>query len=325
MRKIKLINLFIILVVLLNTFSTTVIAQPNDELLDLYKTYFEDTTVVGITSVTSKDGHSTYNIKQKPLDYCNIDIPSDTAIEIDLSTLIDDVDYPSSLYSISCNFKKDWEEENIFITFLTSNHETNRAIAKKIYNILKEKYNIGSAYVCLDSQITSNTQLITWSSFRGTDEFGYPVTTDEQLSKKQIYQLRKAITANNFTDVATVDDDGKVIVNESVSEVEKLKFALWFKEEYGFKVVTRNSDTSYQYNTTEVIHYTELSGDVDNDNIVTYRDIEMLRYYLFYGNIDGYDTRPQVTFNVKNADLTADGVIDVFDLVLLRQLLYDNR
>lgn len=320
MKKIKLLSILFI-VVILTMSPMTAIAQSDDELLDLYTAYFGDNTVIEIDSITSKDGRSTYNIKQKPFDFCNIAIPSDTEIEIDLSELIDSISYKSSIYSISCNFEKDLEVERVFINFLTDSHEINRVIAQRVYEVLKEKYNIGYAYIRLDSQIASVTQTVTWSSFLGTDEFGYLVTTDEQLSKKQIYRLREAITSNNFDDVATVDDDGNIIIYDSVSEVEKLKFALWFKEEYGFKIEPRSNDTSYQYNVTEVIHYTEIPGDVNNDNIVNYRDIGILKYYLLRGVYDGYDTRPQTTFNVKNADLNEDGVIDVFDLVLLRQQL----
>ena len=51
----------------------------------------------------------------------------------------------------------------------------------------------------------------------------------------------------------------------------------------------------------------------------------MEKYILSGSSID-YDGAPYMCFNVKNADLTSDGVIDVFDLVLLRKqiIIYED-
>lgn len=331
MKKIKLLNILLTAVIFFNILSVTATAQPDDEFLDLYKAYFEDDNIIEVKpsshTLIYSDHYNCYNVTKRLLDFCRIAIFTDTEIDMDLSELTDKMGYPPDMFSISYDFSKDLEEQFVKITFYTQEYDINSDIAKKLYDLLKAKYKIFYAYVYTYTEPVSETQAIVWDNFYLLDEFGYQVKTDEQLSKKQINRLRDEIIAGNFSDVADVDDDGKFIIYEQASEAEKLRFALWLREKYGYYARISYNIGAGMYilpsAETEVLHYTELPGDVNNNNYVNFMDAKALQEYLLSGSTDNIsdDTIRYQCFNLKNADLTGDGVIDVFDLVLLRKII----
>lgn len=321
----KILNLIFGIILSLYIFSVPVFAQSDNELTELCKKYFEDESIIDVEYTDNEYGVS-YKFTKKPLDYSNISFSIDSEIKFDAKELADIINCNSNLFTLSSYFNNDYKKQTLTITFSTQEHELNKSISLKLYEVLKEKYNIISAFTCLDAQNTSEDERIMWNLFYGKDEFGYKVSTEEQFSKKQINNIRNEISLNNFA--VTVDDNGKIVFDESASEIEKFQFALWFKNEYGYSVQVINNGLSYasQYDTTIVMHYTELYGDVNNDNKVSISDAVMMQRYLLSETDDEYNEIPYICFNVKNADLNSDGVIDIFDLVSLRkQIIYSDE
>ncbi len=320
LRKSSLISLVISIMIILNSFNTPVQAQSNNELLDLYKEYIEDETVIGLTHTGSK-----YTIMKKTTDYMRIVFSTDYEIAFDSKELSNNVGYSEDKISVSSKFWEDDFEQYLTLTFYPNSYDSNRDIASKIYNMLKEEYSIISAYACFDCNPVLVDYIFMWNHFEGIDKYGHRVTPEEELTKKQVENIRNEITANNFA--VTINDDGKITFNESASETEKFRFALWLKEEYGFHVAIMNNAMFEDkiYNIIEILNYTDLSGDVNNDGYLGVDDTDMLREYILKGRYTTEESRPYVTFNTQNADLTGDGVIDVFDLVLLRKQLIDSK
>lgn len=313
---------------LFNIFSATATAQPDDEFLDLYKAYFEDNNIIEIEPSSNiliySNKYNCYAVTKRLSDFCDIYIFTGAETDIDLSELTDKMGYSPDMFSISSEYYRNSKTQFIEITFYTQDYNIKSDISRKLYDLLKAEYKIKYAYIRTYNELASETQGIDWDNFYTTDEFGYEVTTDEQLSKKQILKLKEAIASNNFTDVAEINDDGKIIINEKSSDIERLRFALWLREKYGYYATTAEDVGGKLYynppaSTIEVIHYTELSGDVNNDNHIDIDDINMLHDYILKGTYRTDLIKPYECFNVKNADLTEDGVIDIFDLVLLKK------
>ena len=241
-------------------------AQDDAELLDLYRKYYEDETIIEVNCTGTEDyGDSYYDFVKKPQDYGRIAFSADSEVELNLTELTDSTGYSGDMFSLSSYFSEDSKTQTLKITFSSQEHELNYNIAYEFNKILKEKYNVASSFVCLDAEPFSRTQRVMWNVLSKRDEFGHSVSPDEELTKKQIENIRNEITANNFA--ASIDDEGKITFNSSASETEKFRFALWLKEEYGFSVSTMTNGMAddITYNTTEIMHYTELSGDVNND------------------------------------------------------------
>lgn len=319
MKIIKLLSMLVAGILVLSTYDANCYAV-NEELFGLYKDYFEDKVAVEITDYEpGRYGGVEYTVVGKPLDRIRIIISTNYDIKSDLENLLNNCGIDNKFDIIHNTF---WSVDNtqyLTISLYSDNHNLNKDTFTKIYDTVKEKYNVFAAYIKIDSTPVSATHKLYWDTFNKTDEFGYEVSTDKYLSKKKISSIRNAILSNNFD--ATIDNDGNIIFDESTSEIEKFRFAIWFKQEYGFNVSNYLHDYIDSYNITEVIHYTDLPGDINNDNYVTAYDAEVLQEYLLSGSTDVnynyYD--PYQCFNAHNADLTGDGIIDVFDLVLLRK------
>lgn len=318
MKIIKLLSMLVAGILVLSTYDANCYAV-NEELFGLYKDYFEDKVAVEITDYEPGRYGMEYTVVGKPLDRLRIMVSIDYDIKSDLENLLNSLDIDENCGIISNVFLSDENKQYLTISLYSDNHNLNRNIFTKIYDTVKEKYKVFSAYIKVDSTPVSTVHLIEWNIFNKTDEFGYEVPPDKYLSKKKISSIRNAILSNNFD--ATIDNDGNIIFDESTSEIEKFRFAIWFKQEYGFNVSNYLYNYVDSYNITEVIHYTDLLGDIDNDNYVTDYDAKVLQEYLLSGSTDvNYtDYDPYQCFNAQNADLTGDGVIDVFDLVLLRK------
>lgn len=318
MKIIKLLSMLVAGILVLSTYDANCYAV-NEELFGLYKDYFEDKIAVEITDYTTNIYGVEYTVVEKPLDRIKIIISTNYDIKSDLENLLNNCGIDNKSGIIRNKFWSEDNEQYLTISLYSDNHNLNRNIFTKIYDTVKEKYKVFYAYIKVDSTPVSTVHMIEWNIFNKTDEFGYEVPTDKYLSKKKISSIRNAILSNNFD--ATIDNDGNIIFDESTSEIEKFRFAIWFKQEYGFNVSNGLYNYVDRYNITEVIHYTDLPGDIDNDNYVTAYDAKVLQEYLMSGSTDvnyNYDD-PYQCFNAQNADLTGDGVIDVFDLVLLRK------
>lgn len=318
----KFITIIISLVLFLTVNAIPVCAE-KIEVPDLYSEYFDDIKFLNVYTCDVIGNNSVYSVRKKPADCGYITLKTKTEIEFDTGELAEEAGYSENMFSLTSDFYIFDRQQNLAITMYSDNHELNNDIFSAIYTVLDEKYDIISAYDRLDSDVVYTDHTIQWDTFIKTDEYGFEVSTAEYLSKKKIEKLRNEIAENNFS--VTVDDAGKIIFDESASETEKFEFAIWFREKYGFCVSDKFKPHIKYYNTTNTFHYTDIPGDVDNDNYIDYTDAEALRWYLLSGEITTYLYEPHKCFNAKNADLTGDGVLDVFDLVLLRQLVYYNQ
>ena len=317
MKLNKIISVLFSLVLIITVNSFSVYAESDGEFLDLYRLCFDDNTITHLYYFNTEEDISYYTINTRLFDYAKIGFTG-SATEFDCNELADFAGCNPDMFSVSYDVSEYGETKYLTVDFSTHEHTLNREIAGKLYEALKEKYEISSAYACFYSNTISKRLQVMWNTFSGKDKFGYKATPEELLSKKKINAIRNAIADNNFA--VTIDDTGKILFNESISETERYRFALWFKEEYGFRPSCKTTGYRNLYNMTEIMHYTELSGDVNNDNIIDKSDVVMLNNYLLSRNIENYDdNRPYLCFNWKNADLTGDGIIDVFDLVLLKK------
>ncbi|MCM1507380.1 MAG: dockerin type I repeat-containing protein [Ruminococcus flavefaciens] len=314
MKRFSFISILIsIMLCLVPCFNITH-AETEDTLLKCYVDYTNDSDIIDL-DCKSTGSTSAYKITVKSPDYMKVIFSTDK--ELTIST--DYFQKYKDRVSISSYFSAIYKKQTLTVNFLSKDSESNRVIAQNLYNSIKEDYNIIHAYACFDANPISRNYNINWNILYKYDEFGYTTSPKEELTKNQINNIKDSINDNNFS--ATIDDNGKITFDSSASEVEKFRFAFWLKEEYGFEVtiVSNSIFITPKYNLVDILHYTDLEGDVNNDNVIDISDIEMLRDYLLTGMYNTDTSRPYVCFNTKNADLTGDGVIDVFDLVLLRQ------
>ncbi|MDE6034995.1 MAG: dockerin type I repeat-containing protein [Ruminococcus sp.] len=313
MRFNKIISVIMSLVVTATVNILPVRAEYEDGLLELYRTYFEDYTIIDLKYDKNKSYPelTSYKLIKKPFDYIRMRF-TDSDIEYDCNELAELLGCDPDKFTVSYDNYRN-EQKYLTITFSTHNHEDNKDIAEKLYKVLNEKHKISYACIYIDAKNISSTYSIGWNNFYGKDELGYSVAFKDQFSKKKVNEIRNRIADNDFP--VEIDADDNIIFDETASESDKFRFAYWLDKEYGFRVLCSGYDMPLlgeRYNITEVMHY---SGDVNNDNEVTFEDAEVLNNYLLTGSTE--------IFNVSNADLTGDGVIDVFDLLLLKKQLVE--
>lgn len=286
-------------------------AQDENNIIELYSRYYENDSIIQLDLKESSTGYSVYTFFEQAEDYGKIVFSTGSQVALDFSDLTE-IGYDDSMFSVSSYFSEKYGTQSIDLNFSTLNHDLNYNIALEINEKIKEKYNLISSFVCLDGKKFSGNKKIIWTDLYVQDEFGFKSSLSEELTTKQIETINAEISENNMSAVIDVDT-GKVIFADSVSEYEKFKFVLWIKEKYGFNVQTISDGIAYssEYQ-TKVLHYTELQGDVNNDNKVNISDAVMLQRFLL-----GYTEK--VYGLGKNADLVPDNRIDSFDLVLLRQ------
>ncbi|MDE6671296.1 MAG: dockerin type I repeat-containing protein [Ruminococcus sp.] len=324
MKLNKIISVLMSLVMTATVNVFPVYAEYESGLPELYRTYFKDNTIIDLEYTKTGESDTEYKVIKQNFDYAEIGFTgSDT--EFDSEELADFAGCNPDMFSVSYKTDDYNKRKSLTINFTTHEYERNKDISEKLYNVLKEKYEILYAYACLEAHIITENQMVRWNWFEGKDEFGYRVEFKDQFSKKKINEIRNQIEKNDFP--VEIDSDDNIIFNETASETDKFRFAFWLEEEYGFRTTRQNIGDSYSnsYNTTEVLHYTDLPGDVNNDNGVTNYDAQLLNEYLLTGNADISNNVIKYSgFNVKNADLTGDGVIDVFDLILLKKQLIES-
>lgn len=298
----------------------SVIAQDDENIINLYNKYYENDNIIQLNLKESFDEYSIYTFTEQMADYGKIVFSTDSEVKLDFSDLMESGGYDDSMFSVSSYFSEKYGIQSVTMNFFTLNHETNYNLATKINDEIKENYNLSSSFVCLDGKTTSGNNKIIWTDLYIKDEFGFKSPLSEELTKKQIEALNAEISENNLS--AVIDTDtGKVTFTQSASEYEKFKFVLWIKEKYGYDVQTISDGVFHlpEYHTI-ILHYTDLQGDVNNDNKVNISDAVMMqRFILGYDTEDIYKDFEYICFNGKNADLVPDNRIDSFDLVLLRQ------
>lgn len=202
----------------------------------------------------------------------------------------------------------------------------------------------GNPYVTSNFKVPTDTvsnkiiaECHVYQPFYFTSEF-YPDETTWQQNKYYLDEQLDAIY-NNFVQKgvpAIIGEFGCAYTKDNMSEI--LSWAKYYVEtctEYGIPCIYWDNGSQYKlYNRTTgsvtqpdllgtmlaacegdtYVVDTTLYGDADNDGTLEADDLKILQDYLL-GRVD----------SVSNCDMNKDGIVDVFDLALLRQNYTDKE
>lgn len=290
------------------------------ELIELYKTYYNNTSISELYLEETTIDYSSYCIFETIPDSGRIQFHSGSDNDIDLSCLKKIAGLDESELKLKYTYSTRTETSVITLLFETDNHEANYSAAKRITDALSKEYTIDSKLSSIDLERTRIMQSVRtyWKDIRKIDEFGIEAPLLDELTEKQILSLNKEISNNDFP--ALIDtESGGIVFKENTSEKQKFEFALWFKEKYGFYPYTSLDTEALNYLEKPYKHlplyYTSIHGDVNNDSEFNVGDIVMFQKFLL--------GRDDLT-NWNNGDLYRDGIIDSFDLVFFRKLLLSS-
>ena len=279
------------------------------ELLELYESYC-DTNYEALYFEEATSEYSSYCAIQNQTDVGWISFYGDPDDNINLDTLRESCGYSENELQLRCSYGKRTEHWSLNMTFLTFDHDANYEAALKITDAIAESYKLKSAYIEVDGKNIIRNNRTCWDRIRRIDEFGIESPLTEELTSKQIADLNSDIAENGYK--ASIDENtGSIIFAEGVTEKEKLEFAIWFKDNYGFYAFTYSATLnaeSIPYERKE-LYYTDVKGDVNNDGVFNVSDLVMLQKFLL-GN--------GTLTNWNNADLCKDDRIDVFDMIEAR-------
>ena len=280
------------------------------ELLELYESYC-DTDYEALYFEEATSEYSSYCAIQKQTDVGWISFYGDPDDNINLDTLRESCGYSEKELQLRCSYGKRTEDWSLNMTFLTFDHDANYEAALKIAEAIAESYKLKSAYMKVDGKNIIRNNRTCWDRIRRIDEFGIESPLAEELTTKQIADLNSDIAGNGYK--ASIDENtGSIIFAEGVTEKEKLEFAIWFKDNYGFYAFTCFATSMGEGIPSErkELYYTDVKGDVNNDGVFNVSDLVMLQKFLL-GN--------GTLTNWNNADLCKDNRINVFDMVLVRR------
>lgn len=280
------------------------------ELLELYESYC-DTDYEALYFEEATSEYSSYCAIQNQTDVGWISFYGDPDDNINLDTLRESCGYSENELQLRCSYGKRTEDWSLNMSFLTFDHDANYEAALKIAEAIAESYKLKSAYMIVDGKNIIRNNRTCWDRIRRIDEFGIESPLAEELTTKQIADLNSDIAGNGYK--ASIDENtGSIIFVEGVTEKEKLEFAIWFKDNYGFYAFTFSAASMGEGIPSErkELYYTDVKGDVNNDGVFNVSDLVMLKKFLF-----GTGTLT----NWKNADLCMDDRIDVFDMIEARK------
>ena len=318
LRKTVLVPILCILLF----YSNISYAAPDNELLEYYRAYYDKNEICDVYLVNKTSDYSSYTFVTEAKDRGNISIITGSPIDVSA----DSISEKSEECTLSSLYMKKTKTQVITINFLSDDHEANVDFTYDLYQKLKKEYDVISAFVSVDGKSSSNDNRIYWDTLYRNDEFGIESELYDEFTDEQITALNKEISDNGFN--ATIDNNtGKCLFTESASETDKFKFAIWIKEKHGFSFKTISGSSPAIKYQIKVLHYTDMVGDVNNDNQIKVNDLVMLRQYILGNNIESYVsfTSELTCFNWKNADLCKDETIDLYDEILLRRLLINQN
>ena len=280
------------------------------ELLELYEKYFDaDYEALYFEEATSE--YSSYCAIKNLADMGYVQFYGEADDEVDMNKLRQICGYSENELQLRCSYGKRTKYWSLNMIFHTYDHDANYEAALKITDAIAEEHDLKSAYIEVDGKNIIRNNRTCWDRIRRIDEFGIESPLTEELTSKQIADLNSDIAGNGYK--ASIDENtGSIIFTEGVTEKEKLEFAIWFKDNYGFYAFTSSSSSMGEGIPSErkELYYTDVKGDVNNDGVFNVSDLVMLKKFLF-----GTGTLT----NWKNADLCKDDRIDVFDMIEARK------
>ena len=288
------------------------------ELLDLYKSYRSADNVVSLYFEEATAEYSSYCSLSKENDTGYIQYYADSAEDIDIEHLRDVCGCGENELYLRGSYSSREGRCIVYMMFYSDDHDANYEAAMKMTNAIAEEYVIYApmTYIDLGKITVDRNEHICWNDIRRIDEYGFEAPLTDELTEKQIAALNSDIINNSFS--ASIDaDTGSVVFEDNTSEKEKLEFALWLKENYGFYAYTYSAreDLMMEFIPPrhEILFYTDIPGDVNNDGELTVSDLVTLNKYLW-----GAANASLVNWN--NGDLCKNGRLDIYDLVELRKL-----
>lgn len=279
------------------------------ELLELYESYY-DTDYEALYFEEATSEYSSYCTVQKMADIGYIQFYGDPSEDVNIDELRQICGYTEEELFLRCGYNKRTERWSLTMTFYTFDHDADYEAALKITEAIAESYKLKSAYIEVDGEIIIRNNRTCWDNIRRIDEYGIESPLTEELTSKQLADLNSDIAENGYK--ASIDENsGSIVFAEGVTEKEKLEFAVWLKDNYGFYAYTYSAALMAESTPPErkELYYTDVKGDVNNDGVFNVSDLVMLQKFLL-----GKGT----LYNWNNADLCKDDRIDVFDMILVR-------
>lgn len=293
----------------------------NTNLTEYYRRYLENDEITADNIQSNSSELRIFSNKFSKNDYAVIVVDSDKELEI--NSLAEKTGIDEECATVSCDFFESDNINYIYVQFFSINHDENLKSAFSLKELIEEEYTeyiIKDAYAIFDITYYNDVQIIKWSQPLYTiDEFGYFLCINEEFSKRRFEKINNEISENKLMGKLN-SETGILIFDDNADEMDKIKLALWLKDNYRIFYNIEFLPLERVCGKLEVMHYTEIKGDVNNDNLCDYIDLNMMSRFLLGESLNDFiiDSR---CFNYKNADIDENGVVNAIDLSMLRQLL----
>lgn len=230
----------------------------------------------------------------------------------------------------------------VSIAFDSYEHEKNAALTMKIHDKLKEDFKISHFHIDFNNGTASYNKRIDWTKLYLIDDFGVEIPLSEELTEKQVATLNEKITEKGF-DVYCDSETYTLNFNEKMDVYEHFDFAEYLYDTYGYYSKTvipyKHIESNYgsgdevdwqspyypknkSFSSSEGAQYSDMPGDLNGDGDTYYQDLNQMRDWLLGANPENSDYVYMP--NPKNADLNNDGRLDVYDMILLREIVAET-
>lgn len=230
----------------------------------------------------------------------------------------------------------------VSIAFDSYEHEKNVAHTMKIKDKLEEDFKISHFHIDFNNGTASYNKRIDWTKLYLIDDFGVEVPLSEELTEKQVAAFNEKIKEKGF-DVYCDSETYTLNFNEKMDVYEHFDFAEYLYDTYGFYSKTAipykhiedfygshdiiDSDSPYytknkSFSSSKGAHYSDMPGDLNGDGDTYYQDLNQMSDWLLGANPENSDYVKMP--NPQNADLNNDGRLDVYDMILLREIVAET-
>ncbi len=227
----------------------------------------------------------------------------------------------------------------VLINFNSYEHGKNAALTMKIHDKLKEDFKISHFHIDFNNGTASYNKRIDWTKLYCIDEFGVESSLSEELTEKQVAVFNEEIKEKGF-DVYCDSETYALNFNKEMSAYEHFNFAEFLYDTYGFYSKTaipyKHIESNYgsgdevdwqspyypktrSFSSSEGAQYSDMPGDLNGDGDTYKQDLKQMRDWLLgaFPENSAYINMA----NPENADLNNDGILDVYDMILLREMV----
>ena len=230
----------------------------------------------------------------------------------------------------------------VTLNFVSYEHEKNAALTMKIHDKLKEDFKISHLHIDFNNGTASYNKRIDWTKLYLIDDFGVEVPLSEELTEKQVAAFNEKIKEKCF-DVYCDSETYTLNFNEKMDVYEHFDFAEYLYDTYGYYSKTvipyKHIESNYgsgdevdwqspyypknkSFSSSEGAQYSDMPGDLNGDGDTYYHDLKQMSDWL----LDAFPENSAYInmANPENADLNADGRLDVYDMILLREIVAET-